>query len=126
MRSTAALMLAAALAACAPSTPRPVGFADLPGWAGDTQAEVLPALRATCTAIASLPLDRDLGGTGPTLRTAASLAPACAELDTLPAGDAAARAAQASLIPLCSRATPRWLGRSLSSWSELGSPCLLS
>ena len=92
MRSTAALMLAAALAACAPSTPRLVGFADLPGWAGDTQAEILPALRASCDAIASLPPDRALGGTGPTLRTAASLAPACAELDTLPAGDAAARA----------------------------------
>lgn len=91
MRGTAALLLAATLAACAPSTPRPLGFADLPGWAGDAQAEILPALRASCVAIANLPPDRPLGGTGLTLRTAASLAPACAELDTLPGGDAAAR-----------------------------------
>ena len=92
MRLTAALLVAASLAACAPSTPRPVGFADLPGWAADTQAEFLPALRASCAAIASLPADRALGGTGPTLSTPAALAPACAELARLPPGDVAARA----------------------------------
>jgi membrane-bound lytic murein transglycosylase A len=91
MRAAFAVLLAAALAACAPSDPRPVSFADLPGWAEDAQAEILPALRASCAAIANLPPDRALGGTGPTLGTAASLAPACAELDALPADDTAAR-----------------------------------
>ena len=92
MRTTAALLLAAALAACAPSTPRPVSFADLPDWASDAHTEILPALRASCTAIVNLPPDRALGGVGPTLSTAADLAPACAELHILQAGDAAARA----------------------------------
>jgi membrane-bound lytic murein transglycosylase A len=92
MRSPAALLLAAALAACAPSTPHPVRFADLPGWADDAHAEALPALRASCAAIASLPPDRGLGGIGPTLSTVAALALACTELQSLPDSDAAARA----------------------------------
>lgn len=86
------LLLAALLAACAPTYPRDFGFADLPGWATDRHAEALPALRASCTAISPLPPMRELGGTGPTLATAEALRPACTELATLPPGDAAARA----------------------------------
>lgn len=92
-RSSAALLLAGLLTACAPQTfPRDVAFTDLPGWAEDRHAEVLPALRTSCAAIARLPPDRPLGGTEATQATAAALAPACAELATLPPTDAAARA----------------------------------
>jgi membrane-bound lytic murein transglycosylase A len=80
------------LAACAPSFPRDVTFAELPGWAQDRHAEALPALRASCAAIAPLPADRSLGGADATQASAGSLAPACGELATLPPGDAAARA----------------------------------
>ena len=86
------LLLAALLAACAPTYPRDVAFSDLPGWAADRHAEALPALRASCAAIAPLPPTRELGGTGPTQATADALRPACAELATLPPGDDAARA----------------------------------
>lgn len=86
------LLLAALLAACAPSYPRDVAFSDIPGWAADRHTEALPALRASCAAIAPLPPTRELGGTGPTLATADALRPACAELATLPPGDDAARA----------------------------------
>lgn len=85
------LLLVALLAACAPTYPRDVVFTDLPGWAADRHAEALPALRASCTAIAALPPTRELGGTGPTLAPAEALRPACAELATLPPGDEAAR-----------------------------------
>jgi membrane-bound lytic murein transglycosylase A len=84
--------VASGLTGCAPTTPRQVSFADLPGWADDAHAEIIPALRASCAAIARLPADRALGGTGATYNTAAALAPACAELPNLPAGDAEARA----------------------------------
>jgi membrane-bound lytic murein transglycosylase A len=87
-----ATLLALLLSACAPQTfPRDVSFADLPGWSEDRHAEAIPALRASCAAIARLPPGRSLGGEA--LRaTAADLAPACAALATLPPGDAAARA----------------------------------
>ena len=91
-RLTPGLLLAALLAACAPSYPRDVAFTDLPGWAADRHAEALPALHASCAAIAPLPPTRELGGTGPTQATADVLRPACAELATLPPGDDAARA----------------------------------
>ena len=92
-RGSAALLLAALLAGCAPQTfPRDVAFADLPGWAADRHAEIIPALRTSCAAIARLPPERSLGGAGPTEATAAAVAPACAELATLPATDTAARA----------------------------------
>lgn len=91
--SSAALLLAALLAGCAPQTfPRDVAFTDLPGWAEDRHAEILPALRTSCAAIARLPPDRPLGGTEATQATAAALGPACTELATLPPTDAAARA----------------------------------
>lgn len=93
-RSGAAVVLAALLAACSPPEgfPRDVAFTDLPGWAEDRHAEILPALRTSCAAIARLPSDRALGGVEATQATAAAMGPACAELATLPPTDAAARA----------------------------------
>jgi membrane-bound lytic murein transglycosylase A len=87
-----ALLLALSLASCAPQYPRDVAFTDLPGWAEDSHAEAIPALLATCRAIARLPPDRSLGGEGELARDAAALTHACAEAATLPPGDAAARA----------------------------------
>jgi membrane-bound lytic murein transglycosylase A len=85
--------IASLLAACAPVTyPTQANFTDLPGWSADRHAEAIPALRATCAAIAPLAPDRSLGGADLTARNAAALAPACAALATLPPGDAAARA----------------------------------
>jgi membrane-bound lytic murein transglycosylase A len=80
-----ALLLAAALAGCAPAGfPRDVTFADLPGWPADRHAEAIPPLRLSCEAISRLPPDRNAAPT--------RLAPACGALETLPPGDAAARA----------------------------------
>ena len=94
LRSAGALFLALALASCAPPPryPRDVSFADLPGWTTDRHAEAIPALLASCSAIARLPPDRTLGGEGELARDAGSLGPVCAEAATLPPGDAAARA----------------------------------
>lgn len=87
-----AALLLALLGACAPDVPRDVAFADLPGWTADRHAAALPALRASCDAMARLPPEGELGGAAATRVTAGALAPACAELATLPPGDAATRA----------------------------------
>ncbi len=83
------------VAGCTPAPetfPRDVAFTDLPGWSDDRHTEAIPALRASCAAIAPLPPDRSLGGAGATEVTAGALAPACGALASLPPGDAAARA----------------------------------
>lgn len=85
------LCIGAVLLALAGCAPQPLSFATLPGWAEDRHAEAIPALRAACAAVAPLPADRMLGGNEATGVTKAQLAPACAELATLPPGDAAAR-----------------------------------
>jgi membrane-bound lytic murein transglycosylase A len=90
-RALGAVLLALGLASCAPQPAGP-SFRDLPGWAEDRHAEAIPALLATCRAIAALPPERVLGGSDATALTAGALAPACAEAATLPPGDAAARA----------------------------------
>jgi membrane-bound lytic murein transglycosylase A len=94
VRCSATLAFLLALTACTPPErfPRDVAFTDLPGWTADRHAEILPALRTSCAALARLPSDRPLGGTATTQVTAAAMAPACAELATLPPTDAAARA----------------------------------
>ncbi|MBI5164332.1 MAG: MltA domain-containing protein [Magnetospirillum sp.] len=89
MRRLLAVSLATLAWACAPSGPpaptvvppppapsvplpgerlslQPMRFGDLPGWAEDAAAEVLPALLKSCDRIAKLPFDRSIGpeGTG--------------------------------------------------------------
>lgn len=79
MQRALAVFLFAGLAACAPRavvppTPPPppaqklvlaaADFADLPGWAADRHAEMLPAFARSCTRLARLPDDRDLGLAG--------------------------------------------------------------
>lgn len=92
-RLAATLCLLVAACAGPSGFPRPVSFADLPGWAADRHAEAIPPLLASCAVIARMPPDRPLGGRGELERRAADFGPACAEAATLPAGDdAAARA----------------------------------
>ncbi|MCA3266378.1 MAG: murein transglycosylase, partial [Azospirillum sp.] len=70
MRRALAVLLFAGLAACAPRavvppTPPPppaqklvlvaADFADLPGWAADRHAEMLPAFARSCARLARLP-----------------------------------------------------------------------
>ena len=99
LRSAGALFLALALASCAPPPryPRDVSFADLPGWTTDRHAEAIPALLASCSAIARLPPDRTLGGEGELARDAGSLGPVCAEAANAARGKC--RAAKAAERP---------------------------
>ncbi|HTR18253.1 MAG TPA: murein transglycosylase A [Acetobacteraceae bacterium] len=67
----AALATLAGLSACAvrPSGPpalslRQVGFDAVPGWAGDRQAEAMPALLRGCERLLDLPQAQELGGQG--------------------------------------------------------------
>ncbi len=66
-----------------------VGFADLPGWADDRHAEVLPALRASCTKLDALKPTAAVGhdGHGGTARQWRAL---CAAARKVPVGDHAA------------------------------------
>jgi membrane-bound lytic murein transglycosylase A len=51
---------------------RPVSWHALPGWAEDRPSEALPALLASCRAIAALPAERELGGAGEATRRGGS------------------------------------------------------
>jgi membrane-bound lytic murein transglycosylase A len=65
---------------------RPVTFADLPGWETDGQAEILPALMASCAALRPMRPEASLGGQGEAaLRagTAAAWQAVCPELRAL-------------------------------------------
>jgi membrane-bound lytic murein transglycosylase A len=65
---------------------RPVSFEDLPGWASDAHAEILPALQASCGALRPMRPEAPLGGAGDAaLRagTPASWTPLCAEIRLL-------------------------------------------
>ena len=67
-----------------PSQPAAVAaLVDLPGWSDDNQAEALPALAASCTNLATLPPEHDLGGHG-TAGPARHMQRICAELDRTP------------------------------------------
>jgi membrane-bound lytic murein transglycosylase A len=90
-----AALLAAALAACAP-TPvpdrlelSPISYADVPGWGADTQAEALPALARSCAAMAPR-ADATETGPLPAFGRVADWRGACAALAAVPADDAAA------------------------------------
>ena len=64
-----------------PSQPaEALAFADLPGWSDDNQAEALPALAGSCTKLATLPPEHDLGGHG-TAGPARHMQRICAELE---------------------------------------------
>jgi membrane-bound lytic murein transglycosylase A len=106
------MILAAALAACAPRLPSPAGggppltpppaapptvapptprltlsqarFSDLPGWTKDAMAAALPALLKSCQRMAKQNPDRPVGPEARFGRTADWL-PACRRLETLPA-----------------------------------------
>lgn len=68
----------------APSEPAAVAaFADLPGWSDDDQAEALPALAGSCTKLATLPPEHDLGGGG-TAGPARHMQRICAALERTP------------------------------------------
>ncbi|MGK7869233.1 murein transglycosylase A [Falsiroseomonas sp. E2-1-a20] len=73
--------------------PRPVPFAEMPGWRADRVAEAIPAFLSSCAVLARMPGERSLGGAGPLARSAGDFAGPCAEAAALPPGDeAAARA----------------------------------
>ena len=61
-------------------------YAELPGWAGDDQAEALGAFLRTCARIGRWPDERTLGAGGIAGRVA-DWRPLCEEAETLPAGD---------------------------------------
>lgn len=67
----------------------PAAFSDLPGWGGDSAAEALPALLASCRALLGQPDDRGVGPQGIGGRVG-DWRPACGALAALPAGDNAA------------------------------------
>ncbi|HZF76865.1 MAG TPA: MltA domain-containing protein [Acetobacteraceae bacterium] len=77
-------LLLAFLSACAAPPPE---VAELPGWAGDRHAAAIPPFLEGCRAVARLPADRPLGGTGATALHPAALSEACAEAAALPPGD---------------------------------------
>ncbi|HMR32616.1 MAG TPA: MltA domain-containing protein [Geminicoccaceae bacterium] len=90
----AAVLLAAALAACAEKAEpaielRPVSFGDLEGWAEDDLAGALPAFRASCAAIARK-APGDAMGREPWSGKVADWQPACAAAAS--AGDTPAAA----------------------------------
>lgn len=58
-----------------PALLRPVTFAELPGWAADQHAEILPALLASCAALRPMRPDAVLGGQGEAALRAGSAAP---------------------------------------------------
>ena len=92
----AAISLAALLARCA-APPKPgsltqVDFAAVPGWSADPLEQSLPALRAGCRRLMTLPPDTVLGGQGlpeTYAGRAGQWAPACTAARSLAAGDAA-------------------------------------
>ena len=100
-----ALLAPAWLAACAIKPPtttaehamtlRSVAFASLPGWTQDHSAQAMPALLATCAALAASP-DHAMGGSGEAAALggkAVQWVPACAAAGSVPPNDdAAARA----------------------------------
>lgn len=90
-RAPAAIALSLALAAAAARAPaaetpaeppapppppalRPVAFADLPGWAADQHAEILPVLLASCAVLRPMRPDAALGGQGEAALRAGSAA----------------------------------------------------
>jgi len=94
VRAPAAILMTLALASAAagqPSGPPPgpgpaaetqappplrrVTFADLPGWAAEEHAEILPALLGTCAALRPMRPDAVLGGRGEAALRAGSAAP---------------------------------------------------
>ena len=90
-------MAATALAAgCVPPPAAngiaPVAFSTIPGWQTDHLAQTLPALRAGCKRLATLPVDTALGGQG-VAQSAGGLAgkwlPACNAAAALEPGDEA-------------------------------------
>ena len=99
--------LALALGGCTPAAPppapsavvspprlvlRPLGFDQLPGWADDNAAAVLPALLRSCERITRLPLDKSMGADG-IGGTAADWYAPCSAAQKVAAGDhAGARA----------------------------------
>jgi len=89
--------LALAVTACAPAPPpaepepdrislSPADWGDLPGWADDPVALVLPTLSRSCARIARVPADRPVGPDGAYGR-AADWQAACAALAAVPPGD---------------------------------------
>lgn len=62
-------------------------FQTLPGWAGDNQAEAIPALLAACRAVAAMAPAVVLGGDERNRVMAARLRPICAEAAALEPGD---------------------------------------
>lgn len=95
-RLVVAMLLAAALHACAP-TPQPnrlrlepAGFGDLPGWTTDQQQQALPALARSCAALARRADDAPVGAGGIGGKVA-DWRGACAAIDPAPTGAAAAR-----------------------------------
>ena len=91
-----AAVLAAMLAGCV-APPKPgrltqLDFDALPGWAADRVDQSLPALRAGCRRLMTLPADTMLGGEGIAAAyagRAGQWAPACTAARRLAAGDAA-------------------------------------
>lgn len=59
----------------APPLLRPVAFTDLPGWAADGHADILPALMATCAAMRPMRPEALLGGQGEAALRAGTAAP---------------------------------------------------
>ena len=87
------LAVAGLAAGCAPASKPPaidlatlsgpaavVAFADLPAWSDDNQAQALPALAGSCTKLATLPPEHDLGGGG-VAGPARHMQRICAELE---------------------------------------------
>ena len=117
------LAAAVALASCGEAPPpeavperlvlTPVDYSDLPGWADDPVAAVLPALDRSCAHLAGQPDDRPVGPEeGAVGGTVADWTEACAALAAVPEGDdAAARAAlEAWFVPFRATAGARETG----------------
>ncbi len=89
-----ALTLAALTAGCVKPAEEnqlsAVSFSELPGWQADTLAKTLPALRAGCRRLVTLPADTALGGAGLAAQhggVAGQWAAACAAAAALVPGD---------------------------------------
>jgi len=97
----AAALLAAhgALAADGAVNLRRAAFRELPGWRDDTIAQALPALRASCGALATEPADTPMGWKG-MAGTVGAWRPVCRALAAVKARDAALRPIiEAALVP---------------------------